>query len=382
MSGAPLPSAPAGVMPSAVPLSVADRFREWRNRLIGSAAFRRFAARNPLTRAVARRQTAALFDLAAGFVYAQILSAFVRLRLVDLLAGGPKTAAEAAAAAGLPAIRMERLLRAAVALDLAERRSGGRYGLGMRGAALVGNDGVRAMIEHHRLLYADLADPVALLRGEAAPRLGGFWAYEVDADPEAAQAYSRLMAASQAMLVDEILDALPLTGATHLLDVGGGTGAFAEAVARRNSRLSVTLFDLPPVADLARRRLERGGLSGRVRVAAGSFHDDALPTGADMVTLVRVLHDHDDAPALALLRAIRNALPSGGRLAIAEPMADTPGARPAGDAYFGFYLLAMGRGRPRRFDEIAAMAREAGFGRVHEVRTPTPLLVRIAVATA
>jgi demethylspheroidene O-methyltransferase len=348
--------------------------------MIADPGFRRLAARFPLTRRVARRETAALFDLCAGFVYAQVLSAFVRLGLVDLLAAAPLTPEEVARASGLATDRADRLLRAAAALRLAEQRGGGRYGLGALGAALVGNDGVRAMIEHHALLYEDLADPLALLRGNEPTRLSSYWAYGAS-DPAEADAYSRLMARSQAFVAGEVLDSLPLADCRSLVDVGGGVGAFVEAAARRHPRLALTLFDLPAVADLARDRLSASGLAHRVEVVGGSFLSDPIPAGRDVVTLVRVLHDHDDGPAVALLSAIRRSLSPGGRLVIAEPMAGTPGAEASGDAYFGFYLLAMRQGRPRRFAEIAAMARSAGFDTVREIATSTPLIVRIAVAT-
>jgi len=52
-----------------------------------------------------------------------------------------------------------------------------------------------------------------------------------------------------------------------------------------------------------------------------------------------------------------------------------------GDAYFGFYLLAMGSGRPRARDEIAAMLRAAGFSNVRTVKTPRPMLVSVLTAT-
>ena len=58
-------------------------------------------------------------------------------------------------------------------------------------------------------------------------------------------------------------------------------------------------------------------------------------------------------------------------------MAGTPGAEPVGDAYFGFYLLAMGSGRPRRADELHAMLGSAGFARVQELPTRRPLLARV-----
>jgi len=114
----------------------------------------------------------------------------------------------------------------------------------------------------------------------------------------------------------------------------------------------------------------------------GDFLSDPLPAGADVASLVRVVHDHDDASALALLQAARRALPSGGALLLAEPMAATPGAEPIGDAYFGFYLLAMGRGQPRSFAELSALLRAAGFDRIRRVRTRRPLLTGLIVARA
>ena len=59
---------------------------------------------------------------------------------------------------------------------------------------------------------------------------------------------------------------------------------------------------------------------------------------------------------------------------IAEPMAGTAGAEPIGDTYFGFYLWAMGSGRPRTAEELRAMCLAAGFTGVREFKTPIPAL--------
>jgi demethylspheroidene O-methyltransferase len=101
---------------------------------------------------------------------------------------------------------------------------------------------------------------------------------------------------------------------------------------------------------------------------------DSLPTGADAISLVRVLHDHDDAFVMTLLRAVRAALPPGGTVLVAEPLAGTPGAERMGDAYFGFYLLAMGQGRPRSAETLSGMLTQAGFSNVRTHRTSTPLI--------
>jgi demethylspheroidene O-methyltransferase len=53
-----------------------------------------------------------------------------------------------------------------------------------------------------------------------------------------------------------------------------------------------------------------------------------------------------------------------------------------GDAYFGLYLFAMGRGRPRTFDELAALLQAAGFVHVQRKKTRIPLLTSLIVARA
>jgi demethylspheroidene O-methyltransferase len=358
----------------------------WRNRLLINPGFQRWAARFPLTRPITRRRVKGLFDLVAGFVYSQTLAACVEVGLLDLLQPGPQPLGRLAQGMALPVASAQRLLRAAVALDLAESLPGERYALGVQGAALLGNPSVQAMIRHHAMLYADLQDPVALLRGEAPPtQLARYWAYAGSASPETSApdrvaAYSTLMAQSQALVADEVLDAYSLGDHLHLLDLGGGEGVFLSRAGQRHSHLALTLFDLPAVVDRAGLRMQAAGLSARARLVGGSFFEDELPGGADVISLVRVLHDHDDDAVMKILRRARAALAPGGKLLIAEPMAGTSGAEAAGDAYFGFYLAAMGSGRPRRPDELSAMLSAAGFRHSQMVATHTPLIVRLMVA--
>lgn len=360
-------------------MKLPDAWFAWRNRLLASPGFQRLAARFPLTRPVARQRAQALFDLVAGFVYSQVLLACVRLRVFELLQPGPLPAAEIARRVGLPLEGTERLLAAAGALGLLEPRGTG-WGLGIHGAALLGNPGVAAMIEHHASLYADLADPVALLRQPQAGRteLSRFWAYADpgaagQVAPERASPYSALMSASQPLVAEEILSAYPLHRHRMLLDVGGGEGGFLAAAAARAPRLKLMLFDLPAVAERARSRLEGLGLAPRAAVVGGDFQRDPLPQGADVISLVRVVHDHDDPVAMTLLRAAHRALPPGGSLLLAEPLARTPGAASMGDAYFGIYLLAMGQGKPRSAEQLSGMLQAAGFEKVRRLPTHLPL---------
>ena len=349
----------------------------WRNRLLSSPKFQDWAARFPLTRGIVRREGEAMFDLVAGFCHSQILQALVSLDIPQKLLAGPMSLAALAHMAQIPPERMRILLNAGVALGLL--KSGRRgYALTRRGSALAGVPGLADMIRHHDVLYRDLADPVAFFRGETETELAGFWPYVFGAgaaeDPQTAERYSLLMADSQRMVAEDTLDLLSLRGVSHWMDVGGGTGAFLAAVATRAPTPDLTLFDLPAVVPGATARFASIGATDRLRIVPGSFRDDALPTGANMISLVRVLYDHSDETVQALLTSVYAALPPGGRVIISEPM--TGGARPerAGDAYFALYCLAMRTGRARSAGEIASLLAGAGFTAISAPRSRRPFV--------
>ncbi|HVO00267.1 MAG TPA: methyltransferase [Steroidobacteraceae bacterium] len=371
-----------------MPRGAAAGLLSWRNRLLSSARFQRWVARTPLLRLVGRRRARALFDLCAGFIHSQVLYAGVRSGAIEALRDGPLRSAQLRARTGFSAQGFELWLDAARGLGLVESRRGEVHALGPLGAALAGNPAVLTMIEHQALFYADLHDPLALLRGTApAGRLAAYWAYARNdaaaALPAAAVAdYSALMSATQPLVAGELLDAYPFRRHRVLLDVGGGEGAFLCAAAGAAPQLQLMLFDLPEVAARARQRLAEAGLAGRSRVIGGDFRTDRLPAGADLVTLVRVVHDHDDESALRLLRAVHVALPAGGRVVIAEPMRAVPGSLAAADAYLGFYLLAMRQGRVRSVEELSALLAAAGFRACHRHHTPRPWQCAVVSAAA
>lgn len=333
----------------------------------------------PGLKQVANRHAAELFDLVAGFAYSQTLLAVIETGALEAIGSRPTTRDELAAKIGLGDEATARLLRAARGIGLVEPIGGDRWMLAQRGAILRANLGVQAMVRHHRLLYADLTDPDALLQADrAAPTaLSSFWAYARGEEGSTSE-YSALMAASQAMVSQEATAAYDFSRHRAVLDIGGGSGRFAATLARRHPALRLGIFDLPSVASQARAALTEQGRPDSIVVHKGDFFRDSLPSGHDCHTLVRILHDHDDEPALTLLRASRRALPPGGRLVIIEPMTEA-GAAPGLSTYFELYLWAMGSGRPRSPKEIHALLREAGFRLVRRFPTSQPLVASVIV---
>jgi demethylspheroidene O-methyltransferase len=179
--------------------------------------------------------------------------------------------------------------------------------------------------------------------------------------PDVAATYSDLMAESQVLVAEDTLRTVSLKDATDLIDIGGGTGAFLQAVGQKYPDLRLGLFDLPQVVPEAQTRFAKAGLEARSTIHPGSFKTGPVPEGADTLSLIRVLYDHADDTVADLLAKCFAALPSGGQLLISEPMSG--GAKPdrATDVYFSIYTLAMQTGKTRSAQQIKALCEAAGF---------------------
>ncbi len=245
-------------------------------RLAMSPRFHRLAARIPGLRWKARIEGAALFSVLSGFVQSQALVALVEGRLLHVLAAGPMTAEDLSRRCAIPPAPLLVLLRAGAALKLLRGDRKGRWHLAPRGAAFLTVPGLEPMVRHHHVLYRDLADPLAFFRGQTETELAGFWPYVfgtlAQEDAGLAARYSRLMAESQVLVAEDTLRLVDLSRQRHLLDVGGGTGAFLAEVGRVHPALKLSLFDMPAVLAGV-----PAALRDRLSLNPGSFRSDPSP---------------------------------------------------------------------------------------------------------
>lgn len=163
----------------------------------------------------------------------------------------------------------------------------------------------------------------------------------------------------------------------HLLDLGGGSGAFSVAIAKRHPHLQVTLFDLEPVCALARERFAQGGLNGRLTTVSGDFFHDPLPTGVDCVLLANVLHDWSAEECAVLLNKIHTALAPGGEIIIYDVV---PEENPPEASLFSLALvLDTNRGRVYRIEEFKNLLDASGFRdpKRHAITESTSLVTAV-----
>jgi SAM-dependent methyltransferase len=154
---------------------------------------------------------------------------------------------------------------------------------------------------------------------------------------------------------------LELRGDERVLDVGGGVGVLARLLLDLHPKLDVVVLDRPEV--VAQVSLQQGLRA----IAVDLFAPWALE--ADVAVLARVIHDWEDEKAVRVLRNVRRALPTGGRVYLVEMLVDDDGT-------FGglcdLHLLLATGGRERTETAYRALLNEAGFDLI-EVRTISAL---------
>ena len=106
-----------------------------------------------------------------------------------------------------------------------------------------------------------------------------------------------------------------------LCDVGGAAGVLSIAVAEKHRNLVCTSFDLPVVEPIAKRSIEKAGLSDRIKTASGDFFKDPLPK-ADVITMGMILHDWNLEKKKHLIKSAFEALPPKGALIAVENIID------------------------------------------------------------
>ena len=157
----------------------------------------------------------------------------------------------------------------------------------------------------------------------------------------------------------------PATGRTRLLDIAGGSGIYACSIVAHHPHLAATVFERPPVDDIARRMIDQRGYTGRVAVVAGDMFTNALPVGHDVHLFSNVLHDWDVEKVRPLLAASFAALPPGGLLAIhdAHLHADKTGPLPV--AAYSALLMSVTEGKCYSTAEMESLLTAAGFHDFH-----------------
>jgi predicted O-methyltransferase YrrM len=161
--------------------------------------------------------------------------------------------------------------------------------------------------------------------------------------------------------VKKVVASLDLKGVRHILDLGGGPGTYAMALARKGRQ--VTIMDSPDTLKIARKLIRRSGLSGSVRLLPGDFTSDDLGTGYDLIFISQIFHAYAEAACISMLRKSCDALNPGGKVVVQEFLLDETRTAPLQGVLFAINMLVnTPGGRTYTPREMIAWMKKAGFG--------------------
>jgi ubiquinone/menaquinone biosynthesis C-methylase UbiE len=157
----------------------------------------------------------------------------------------------------------------------------------------------------------------------------------------------------------------------RVLDVGGGSGAFAVAFVRAQEGVTATVLDLPHVLPLTQKYIEAERLTGRIGLVPGNYLTDEFPQGYDLVFLSAIIHSNSPGENRKLIRKCAGSLNQGGTVIVQDFIMDESRTQPPGGAFFSLNMLVgTAAGDTYTETEVREWMKEAGLSEITRVETP------------
>jgi precorrin-6B methylase 2 len=296
--------------------------------------------------------------LSRAFQESRIFLTGAELGLFDLLASQPLSADEVAARSGADLRGLTILLDALAAMGLLVKE-GGKYHCEPSAAPFLTADGPASLLP--ALLHAaDLWQRWSKLTEIVAGAQVG------QRSPAAVQrAFIGAMNAGATAQAARIVALVAPGPARKLLDVGGASGTYTLAFLRAVPEMKATLFDRPPVVEMARERLAAAGVLDRVALVPGDFYQDPLPPGHDLAFVSAIIHQNSPKQNVDLFHKVFAALDPGGRIVVRDYVLSPDRTSPRSGAIFAVNMLTGGAsGNCYTYAEIKDALGQAGFTQV------------------
>ena len=298
---------------------------------------------------------------------AQTIASITRLDVADLVhKHGPLTARQLTAEHGVDAEPdfLQRALRACASAGIFTEDAAGRFGpTALSEVLTLGSSvSVKRFVEliggRWWGLFGALPEALRTGRNVTGAEAGSD---SVAADPAHRKRFGEAMK-SRVDSTRGVVAHCDVSHARTIVDVGGGFGHLAIAIARAHPHVRAIVLDLPDVIAMARQEAagEDAALLARLAFVGGDMFVD-VPEG-DTYVLRAIVHDWDDASALRVLRHCRARMAGGGRVLCVDnvlpPLGDTGCS---GTKFLDMLMMVSLPGRERTEAEWRALYDAAGL---------------------
>ena len=323
----------------------------------------------------------AVLEQSWGFYRTLLLGVMAELGVADELARGRRSAVQVAAALGLDADYLHRVLRALAVHGVVRLDRRGRFRLTRAGRRLTSADdrSVAAWVRYLNLPSTQTAGSAlatALRTGEPPfPAVHGRSVWDhFAAHPEEERLFAAAMREVTRIELPAVVRGYPWPERGTVCDVAGGVGTVLAAILRARPRLRGKLVDAAGVLREAEEHLARAGVRDRVDLELGNIFE-RVEAAADVYVLKDVLHDWDDDRSARILATVRAAMGPGARLVLVERVQERNEADPITSLVDLHMLTQCDGGRQRSVGELHGLLRGAGLEPGQVRLTAGPALV-------
>ncbi len=275
-------------------------------------------------------------EIASAFQKSRVLLTAYELGIFTAIGDESKSAVEVAKASGSDARAAERLMNALCAIGMLEKKSGKFSNTPLSSQFLVkGKPDYMAGFMHVVHMWESWSTLTEAVRSGKSVGIQ----HVEKRNEEWRSAFIAAMnerARGQAQTVANLLD---LQGISHVLDVGGGSGAFSMALVRAKEGIRATVFDLPNIVPLTQNYINNENLSDKVDTVAGDYNINDLGSGFDMVFLSAIIHSNSFEKNRILIQKCSNALNTGGQVVVQDFIMNEDRTSPPLAALFSLNML-------------------------------------------
>jgi SAM-dependent methyltransferase len=307
-------------------------------------------------------------EMATAFQRSRPLLTAFELELFTALASEARSSGEVAAAIGAEPRATDRLMNALVAMGLLEKADGRFRNSPTAEKYLVkGQPDYLGGLGHTNHLWDAWSRMTEVVR---AGRPG--WLGDTDTRDEGwLRPFIAAMHTRARQSAGQVIAMLDLEGVSRVLDVGGGSGAYAMAFVRARRGISAVVFDLPKVVPLTRMYTQQEGLAAQVETVAGNYLQDPLGEGFDLVFMSAVIHSNSADDNRRLFSKAARALAPGGQLVVQDFLIGEDRDGPLQPALFALNMLVgTPAGDTYTESEVRDWMSGAGFGGMRRLDTP------------